>query len=140
MLQGSTAISSSDLFGDSTDHSSIDLTSDLINRLSFQVGFATPLLFQVHLYYSWPDWEIYRNVIFCCPSKCSFFPLALFLTQLNYRLLHYFCIDAGWLFPILFQAQQDISSLKNIAGETGKKLSSLASTLITDLQDRIVWC
>ncbi|KAF5460318.1 hypothetical protein F2P56_020197 [Juglans regia] len=37
-----------------------------------------------------------------------------------------------------FQAQQDISSLKNIAGETGKKLSSLASTLITDLQDRIV--
>ncbi|KAL6955193.1 GTPase-activating protein 8 [Sarracenia purpurea var. burkii] len=37
-----------------------------------------------------------------------------------------------------FQAQQDISSLKNIAGETGKKLSSLASTLITDLQDRIL--
>ncbi|XP_027361024.1 probable ADP-ribosylation factor GTPase-activating protein AGD8 [Abrus precatorius] len=33
---------------------------------------------------------------------------------------------------------QDISSLKNIAGETGKKLSSLASTLITDLQDRIL--
>ncbi|XP_021893608.1 probable ADP-ribosylation factor GTPase-activating protein AGD8 [Carica papaya] len=37
-----------------------------------------------------------------------------------------------------FQAQQDISSLKNIAGETGKKLSSLASTLMTDLQDRIL--
>ncbi|XVF52353.1 hypothetical protein PTKIN_Ptkin05aG0011900 [Pterospermum kingtungense] len=37
-----------------------------------------------------------------------------------------------------FQAQQDISNLKNIAGETGKKLSSLASTLITDLQDRIL--
>ncbi|KAF5734293.1 putative arf GTPase-activating protein [Tripterygium wilfordii] len=37
-----------------------------------------------------------------------------------------------------FQAQQDISSLKNIAGETGKKLSSLASNLITDLQDRII--
>ncbi|XP_044503229.1 probable ADP-ribosylation factor GTPase-activating protein AGD8 isoform X2 [Mangifera indica] len=37
-----------------------------------------------------------------------------------------------------FQAQQDISSLKNIAGETGKKLSSLASSLITDLQDRIL--
>ncbi|XP_057976271.1 probable ADP-ribosylation factor GTPase-activating protein AGD8 [Malania oleifera] len=37
-----------------------------------------------------------------------------------------------------FQAQQDISSLKNIAGETGKKLSSLASTLITDFQDRIL--
>ncbi|PSR91632.1 ADP-ribosylation factor GTPase-activating protein [Actinidia chinensis var. chinensis] len=37
-----------------------------------------------------------------------------------------------------FQAQQDLSSLKNIAGETGKKLSSLASTLITDLQDRIL--
>ncbi|CAI9095355.1 OLC1v1031288C1 [Oldenlandia corymbosa var. corymbosa] len=37
-----------------------------------------------------------------------------------------------------FQAQQDISSLKNIAGETGKKLSSLASTLMSDLQDRIL--
>ncbi|KAK3029914.1 hypothetical protein RJ639_038537 [Escallonia herrerae] len=37
-----------------------------------------------------------------------------------------------------FQAQQDISSLKNIAGETGKKLSSIASTLMTDLQDRIL--
>ncbi|XP_057416849.1 probable ADP-ribosylation factor GTPase-activating protein AGD8 [Lotus japonicus] len=37
-----------------------------------------------------------------------------------------------------FQAQQDISSLKNIAGETGKKLSSLASTLMTDFGDRIL--
>ncbi|KAK4420311.1 putative ADP-ribosylation factor GTPase-activating protein AGD8 [Sesamum alatum] len=37
-----------------------------------------------------------------------------------------------------FQAQQDISSLKNIAGETGKKISSIASTLLTDLQDRIL--
>ncbi|GMN30611.1 hypothetical protein TIFTF001_002877 [Ficus carica] len=69
---GSTAISSADLFGHSSDDSALDLTaSDLINRLSFQ-------------------------------------------------------------------AQQDISSLKNIAGETGKKLSSLASTLMTDLQDRIL--
>lgn len=39
---------------------------------------------------------------------------------------------------ISFQAQQDISSLKNIAGETGKRLSSLASNLMTDLQDRIL--
>ncbi|XP_059641143.1 probable ADP-ribosylation factor GTPase-activating protein AGD8 [Cornus florida] len=37
-----------------------------------------------------------------------------------------------------FQAQQDISSLKNIAGETGKKLSSLASTLMSDFQDRVL--
>ncbi|XVF11044.1 hypothetical protein REPUB_Repub07fG0235500 [Reevesia pubescens] len=37
-----------------------------------------------------------------------------------------------------FQAQQDISNLKNIAGETGKKLSSLASTLMSDFQDRIL--
>ncbi|KAL9276011.1 putative ADP-ribosylation factor GTPase-activating protein AGD8 [Drosera capensis] len=37
-----------------------------------------------------------------------------------------------------FQAQQDLSSLKNIAGETGKKLSFLASSLMTDLQDRIL--
>ncbi|KAL8104129.1 hypothetical protein AgCh_028385 [Apium graveolens] len=39
---------------------------------------------------------------------------------------------------ISFQAQQDISSLKNIAGETGKKLSSLASSFMTDFQDRIL--
>jgi len=38
----------------------------------------------------------------------------------------------------VLQAQQDLSSLKNIAGETGKKLSTLASTLMTDLQDRIL--
>nr|XP_043627671.1 probable ADP-ribosylation factor GTPase-activating protein AGD8 [Erigeron canadensis] len=37
-----------------------------------------------------------------------------------------------------FQAQQDMSSLKNIAGETGKKLSSIASTLMSDFQDRIL--
>ncbi|KAL2525271.1 putative ADP-ribosylation factor GTPase-activating protein AGD9 [Abeliophyllum distichum] len=37
-----------------------------------------------------------------------------------------------------FQAQQDMSSLKNIAGETGKKIGSLASILLTDLQDRIL--
>ncbi|XP_030500794.2 probable ADP-ribosylation factor GTPase-activating protein AGD8 [Cannabis sativa] len=37
-----------------------------------------------------------------------------------------------------FQAQQDISSLKNMAGETGKKLSSFATTFITDFQDRIL--
>lgn len=45
-----------------------------------------------------------------------------------------------WLLPplLVLQAQQDISSLKNIAGETGKKLSSLASTLMTDFGDRIL--
>ncbi|PIA39959.1 hypothetical protein AQUCO_02600422v1 [Aquilegia coerulea] len=37
-----------------------------------------------------------------------------------------------------FTASQDISSLKNIAGETGKKLTSLASTFMSDLQDRIL--
>ncbi|KAF8380700.1 hypothetical protein HHK36_028190 [Tetracentron sinense] len=37
-----------------------------------------------------------------------------------------------------FQASQDISSLKNIAGDTGKKFTSLASSFITDLQDRIL--
>ncbi|RZC94209.1 hypothetical protein C5167_021453 [Papaver somniferum] len=39
---------------------------------------------------------------------------------------------------ISFQASQDISSLKNIAGEAGQKLSSFASTFITDFQDRIL--
>ncbi|KAL5225971.1 hypothetical protein ABZP36_012610 [Zizania latifolia] len=37
-----------------------------------------------------------------------------------------------------FQASQDLSSIKNIAGETGKKLTSLASNIMTDLQDRIL--
>ncbi|XP_057476264.1 probable ADP-ribosylation factor GTPase-activating protein AGD8 [Actinidia eriantha] len=37
-----------------------------------------------------------------------------------------------------FQAQQELSSFKTMAGETGKKLSSLASTLMSDLQDRIL--
>ncbi|KAF7069536.1 hypothetical protein CFC21_075160 [Triticum aestivum] len=38
---------------------------------------------------------------------------------------------------ISFQASQDLSSLKNMAGETGKKLTSFASNFITDL-DRIL--
>ncbi|GAB2212159.1 hypothetical protein Droror1_Dr00025508 [Drosera rotundifolia] len=71
-VQGSSSISSADLFGHGSDNSALDISaSDLINRLSFQ-------------------------------------------------------------------AQQDLSSLKNIAGETGKKLSFLASSLMTDLQDRIL--
>ncbi|XP_039045940.1 probable ADP-ribosylation factor GTPase-activating protein AGD9 [Hibiscus syriacus] len=37
-----------------------------------------------------------------------------------------------------FQAQQDISNLKNMAGETGKKLSSLASNFLSDFQDRVL--
>ncbi|CAN6486664.1 unnamed protein product [Victoria cruziana] len=39
---------------------------------------------------------------------------------------------------ISFQASQDISSLKDMAGETGKKLTSLASSFLTDIQDRIL--
>jgi len=33
---------------------------------------------------------------------------------------------------ISLQASQDLSTLKNIAGETGKKLSSFASSFIAD--------
>ncbi|KAI4372396.1 hypothetical protein MLD38_010634 [Melastoma candidum] len=48
-------------------------------------------------------------------------------------------ISAGDLINRLsFQAQQDISSLKNMAGETGKKLTSFASAVINDLQDRVL--
>ncbi|CAN4076239.1 unnamed protein product [Withania somnifera] len=50
-----------------------------------------------------------------------------------------FDISAGDLINKLsFQAQQDMSSIKNIAGETGKRLTSLASNLMSDLQDRIL--
>ncbi|KAH9289177.1 hypothetical protein KI387_033294, partial [Taxus chinensis] len=38
---------------------------------------------------------------------------------------------------LAMQASQDVSSLKSIAGETGRKLSSVASSLMADLQDRI---
>ncbi|XP_020589916.1 probable ADP-ribosylation factor GTPase-activating protein AGD9 [Phalaenopsis equestris] len=37
-----------------------------------------------------------------------------------------------------FQASQDISSLKNVAEETSKKLSAFASNFFSDLQDRIL--
>ncbi|CAM0956067.1 unnamed protein product [Alopecurus aequalis] len=39
---------------------------------------------------------------------------------------------------ISFQATQDLTSLKSMAGETGKKLTSLASNIMSDLQDRIL--
>ena len=64
----------------------------------------------------------------------------MLLVSLNFFLLWPSCIHqrfSSLVYP--FQAQQDISSLKNIAGETGKKLSSFASTFINDLQDRILW-
>lgn len=35
------------------------------------------------------------------------------------------------------QASEDLSSLKSIAGETGRKLTSVASSLLADFQDRI---
>ncbi|PKA66242.1 putative ADP-ribosylation factor GTPase-activating protein AGD9 [Apostasia shenzhenica] len=39
---------------------------------------------------------------------------------------------------ISFQASQDLSSLKTVAEETGRKLTALASSFINDLQDRIL--
>ncbi|OEL27535.1 putative ADP-ribosylation factor GTPase-activating protein AGD8 [Dichanthelium oligosanthes] len=69
--QGSSSISSADLFGRDVDNSNLDLSAaDLINKISFQ-------------------------------------------------------------------ASQDLSSLKDIAGETGKRLTSLASNFISDL-DRML--
>lgn len=42
-------------------------------------------------------------------------------------------------FQMLFdQAQQDISSIVNIAGETKKKLGTLASGIFSDIQDRML--
>ncbi|PWZ10071.1 CBL-interacting protein kinase 31 [Zea mays] len=41
--------------------------------------------------------------------------------------------DADLINRISFQASQDLSSLKDIAGETGKKLTSFASNFISDL-------
>ncbi|KAG6498991.1 probable ADP-ribosylation factor GTPase-activating protein AGD8 [Zingiber officinale] len=39
---------------------------------------------------------------------------------------------------ISFQASQDITSIKSMAGETGRKLTSLASGLINDIQNRML--
>lgn len=38
---------------------------------------------------------------------------------------------------MIVQASQDISTLKNMAGDTATKLGSFASSFIADLQDRI---
>lgn len=38
---------------------------------------------------------------------------------------------------MVIQASQDISALKNMAGETATKFSSIASSFLSDLQDRI---
>ena len=135
-FQGSNSISSADLFGHDMDNSSVDLTADIINRLSFQVGLATSLHVTYHLHYSQWNWEIRWN---------SFFPLGSISPSLPLFAILDCCTTFGltlsgfFLSPSFLQAQHDISNLKNIAGETGKKLSSLASTLITDLQDRILW-
>ncbi|KAH7445906.1 hypothetical protein KP509_01G027900 [Ceratopteris richardii] len=49
-----------------------------------------------------------------------------------------FDITAGDLVNKLsLQASQDMLALKTMAGQTGKKLTSLASTFLADLQDRI---
>nr|KYP66408.1 putative ADP-ribosylation factor GTPase-activating protein AGD8 [Cajanus cajan] len=59
---GSTAISSSDLFGNSTHNSSIDFaTSDLLNRLSTQVCFWTYKLDSIHCH--------------CCHCSCPRFDI-----------------------------------------------------------------
>lgn len=97
----------------------LDLTaSDLINRLSFQV----------HL----PDRRLLFS-FFCSPFRNE----SSFAFEFNQSFDKLNCVFDPRVFSV-FQAQQDISSIKNIAGETGKKLSSLASTLMTDLQDRIL--
>jgi len=38
---------------------------------------------------------------------------------------------------MMVQASQDISEFKNMAGETATKFSSIASSFLSDLQDRI---
>jgi ADP-ribosylation factor GTPase-activating protein 2/3 len=38
---------------------------------------------------------------------------------------------------VVVQASQDISALKNMAGETATKFSSIASSFLSDLQDRM---
>lgn len=134
------------------DNSSVDLTADIINRLSFQVGLATSLHVTYHLHNSWCNWEIRWNIlfefeyfIFVLLSDMWAFSPWLYLPPIPLLAILDCCTNFGltlsgfFLLPPFLQAQHDISNLKNIAGETGKKLSSLASTLITDLQDRILW-
>lgn len=152
-FQGSTAISSADLFGHSSDNSGLDITtSDLINRLSFQVCLADLwflcaivnkyVLISVFILYKFCNlthvWSTDKRNIFLLYSEKSM--STFFVVCISTISIWVACSFLSLIFGLLtFQAQQDISSLKNIAGETGKKLSSLASTLITDFQDRILW-
>lgn len=70
--QGSTAISSADLFGSSADNSSLDVAAtDLINRLSFQVCCATFNFFPV---FEHVDGAIYSHIKLL-PKKKNFFLL-----------------------------------------------------------------
>lgn len=77
--------------------------------------------------------EDYYFLFFCSPFRNE----SSFAFEFNQSFDKLNCVFDPRVF-FVFQAQQDISSIKNIAGETGKKLSSLASTLMTDLQDRIL--
>lgn len=44
---------------------------------------------------------------------------------------------SGLTDAMIVQASQDISTLRNMAGDTATKLGSFASSFIADLQDRI---
>lgn len=97
-FQGSNSISSADLFGHDMDNSSVDLTADIINRLSFQVrpcnftaSYISPALFLMKLrdsveYKLFPPWLHLPPT----PPFCYF------------RLLHYFWVDTKWLFSFTF--------------------------------------
>lgn len=133
-MQGSKAISSADLFGHDVGDSGLDLTAaDLINRISFQVPFVGLLLTQVPTLTLYISTKSRNALIFWVSVWCQ-----ILLQEL-------FCLFRKLVFTksatLHFQASQDMPSLKDIAGETGKKLTTLASSLINDLQDRILqWC
>lgn len=72
------------------------------------------------------------NHAFYSPSLSCFDMLSKCLFRLSQKNLLY-------RLACIFQASQDLSLLKDIAEETGKKLTSLASNLFNDLQGRILW-
>lgn len=81
--------------------------------------------------------EQYTVISNCYQKKILSFFLLLSIT-IRY---HFYTVPirvTASAFVFSLQAQQDISSLQKIAGDTGKKLSSLASNFLTDFQDRIL--
>eukprot|EP00850_Spirogloea_muscicola_P023112 SM000329S12575 [mRNA] locus=s329:87931:90486:- [translate_table: standard] len=134
-FSNSASISSADFFerDEGTGGGSLDVTaSELVGRLTMQVVAQTAVL---HL----PASLSLHH--FCC-VVCShslrwfvFHSMSIFVAC--FTLGGDFSFLAAFNRPCILLRDQDMSTLKNLAGQTSRKLSTMASSFIADLQDRI---